>query len=234
MSRTAPVWPKRLPDLTPEQEVIRDDWMQYFHASVYGARFGLVQRFSHMYAARSFGPGLRTLDLGAGLGEHLEFEDGREGEYVALELRPEMAAEIATNYPYVRTVSGDVEHGLEFEDEYFDRVVAIHVLEHLPNLPAALDELRRVVKPRGVLSIVLPCEGGFGYALGRRVTTQRLFEKRYGVSYDWAIKSEHVNVLPEITDELDARFDRHETEWFPLRLPSMHTNLCCGLTYRRR
>ena len=30
------------------------------------------------------------LDLGAGLGEHLEFEDGRAGGYVALELRAEM------------------------------------------------------------------------------------------------------------------------------------------------
>jgi ubiquinone/menaquinone biosynthesis C-methylase UbiE len=227
-------WPKRLPELTDEQMAIRDDYMNYFYSEVYSARFGRIQRFNHTYAARSFEPGLSTLDLGAGLGEHLEFEDGRAGRYVALELRPEMAREIERRHPYVTTVVGDVESGLDFESAEFDRVLAIHVLEHLPNLPAALEELRRILRPGGVLSVVLPCEGGMAYTLGRRLTTQRAFERRYGMSFDWCIQSEHVSVLPEIVHELDARFECEHTSWFPSLLPTMHTNICAGLTYRRR
>jgi SAM-dependent methyltransferase len=233
MTRVTPTWPKQLPTLTPEQEAIRDDWMKYFYESVYTDRFSMIQRFNHTYAARSALPGLRTLDLGAGLGEHLEYEDGRAGEYVALELRPEMAAVIEQHHPYVRTISGDVQQRLDFDEGFFDRVVAIHILEHLPNLPGALDELTRLVKPGGSLSVVLPCEGGRVYGLGRRLTTQRIFEKRYGVSFDWAIKSEHVNELTEIIDELDARFVRVDTGWFPTHVPTVHLNVCCGLTYMR-
>jgi SAM-dependent methyltransferase len=163
----------------------------------------------------------------------LEFEDGRLGEYVAVELRPEMAEQLAARYPYVRTVVGNVEEGLPFGDEEFDRIVAIHVLEHLPNLPLALTELERVLKPEGVLSIVLPCEGGFVYTTGRNMTTKRIFEKRYGVDFEWCIKSEHVNELREIIPELDARFRREHSTWFPFGIPSRHANVCVGLTYRR-
>jgi SAM-dependent methyltransferase len=226
-------WPKQVPDLTPEQSAIRDDYMNYFDSQIYTTRFGAIQRFNHAYALRTAAPDLRTLDVGAGLGEHLDFEDGRRGDYVALELRPEMAAELRRKYPYVTTVTGNVEEGLSFDTGAFDRILAIHVLEHLRNLPAALDELGRVLRVGGVLSVVLPCEGGIAYSLGRRLTTQRVFKKRYGVSFDWCIKSEHVSVLSEIVHELDARFTREHRSWWPSKLPLVHANVCVGLTYRR-
>ena len=226
-------WPKQLPEMTPEQLAIRDDWMAYFYSDVYTSRFGAIQKFNHRYAARTARAGVRTLDVGAGLGEHLEFEDWRLGEYVALEIRPEMAAEIARRYPLARTVVGDLAEGLEFDAGSFDRVIAIHVLEHVLDLPAALDEIDRLLKPGGVLSVVLPCEGGVTYSLGRRMTTQRIFEKRYGVDFGPFIASEHVNVVGEIADELDHRFKREHAEWFPVRVPSVHVNVCVGLTYRK-
>jgi SAM-dependent methyltransferase len=225
-------WPKTLPELSAEQVAIRDDFMKYFHEQVYPRRYGAVAKFSHAYPMRTARSGLRSLDVGAGVGEHLEYEDATDADYVALELRPAMAEEIARRYPHVTTVAGDVERGLPFETGKFDRVLAIHVLEHLRNLPAALDEIRRLLRPGGVLSVVIPCEGGLGYALGRRMTVQRVFERRYGTSYSWYIKSEHVNVPSEIVTELDARFTREHRSWFPLRVPWVDVNLCLGLTYR--
>src|ERR1700727_852717 len=116
-------WPKQLPELTPEQVAIRDDYMNFFYAEIYTARYGRIQKFNHTYASRSFAPGLRTLDVGAGLGEHLDFEDGHAQDYVAMELRPEMATEIAKRYPYVTTVTGDAQRGLDFGPAEFDRVL---------------------------------------------------------------------------------------------------------------
>ena len=226
-------WPKPVPALTPEQEAIRDDFMKYFH-EIYSDNFGAVAWFSHTYPKRTRRAGLRTLDVGAGLGEHLEFEPAHDqAEYVALELRQEMADVIAAKHPHVTTVTGDVERGLPFEEASFDRVLAIHVLEHLPNLPAALDEIRRVLRPGGAFAVVIPCEGGLGYSLGRKLTTARMFEKRYGTDYDWYIKTEHFNVPSEIVAELDARFAREHRSFFPLLVPSVDLNLCLGLTYRR-
>jgi ubiquinone/menaquinone biosynthesis C-methylase UbiE len=225
-------WPKPFPELTDEQLRIRDDFMKYFH-EIYSDSYGAVAKFNHTYPLQTAQPGIRTLEIGAGLGEHLDFEDASTQDYVALELRDEMAAVIAAKHPEASTHVGDVEAGLDVPDASFDRVIAIHVLEHLRNLPPALDEVRRVLKPGGVFEVVIPCEGGLGYALGRRVTSQRVFEKRYGTSYDWYIKTEHFNVPGEIVPELDARFTRERRAWWPLKVPSVHLNLCLGLTYRR-
>ncbi len=233
MSNPSTHWPKPFPQLTDEQLRIRDDYMKYFH-EIYSDRYAAVAKFNHTYPLPSARPGIRTLEIGAGLGEHLDFEDAAEQEeYVALELRDEMAAVIAEAHPEISTLVGDVVAGLDVPDASFDRVIAIHVLEHLYNLPPALDEVRRVLKPGGLFEVVIPCEGGFGYSLGRRVTSQRVFEKRYKMNYDWYIKSEHFNVPREITAELDKRFARQRSAWWPLKVPSVHLNLCLGLTYRR-
>jgi SAM-dependent methyltransferase len=223
-------WPKPFPELTPEQEAIREDFMKHFH-EIYSDSFGAVARFNHGYPLRSAGTGARTLEIGAGLGEHLEFEDLSDQQYVALELRQEMAEEIERRHPGAEAIVGDAEQRLPFDDDSFDRAIAIHVLEHLRNLPAALDEIHRVLRPGAHFSVVIPCEGGAGYALGRRFTSQRIFEKRYDTSYDWYIKSEHFNVPAEIVPELEQRFDREHRSFWPLKVPSVNLNLCIGLTY---
>jgi SAM-dependent methyltransferase len=226
--KTKTSWPKRVPELTEEQRRIQDDWMRYYHERMPGDHSRVV-RFNHEYAARSAGPG-RTLDIGAGLGEHLRYEDLSSQDYHAVELREEMARAIRRDFPSVVTVVGDCQQHLPYEDSSFDRALAIHVLEHLPNLPAALGEIRRLLRPGGVLSVVIPCEGGLGYSLGRRLTSQRAFESRYKTSYKWHIESDHVNQAREIIGELHHQFDVTDATYFPTRVPLVDLNLLIGLT----
>lgn len=222
-------WPKQLPALTPEQERVREDFMTYWH-EVLPRRYGVIERFNHGWPAKTARPAERTLEIGAGLGEHInaEPEFARSG-YVASELRPEMAAIIEERHPDVQTVVADCQQRMPFDDAAFDRVLAIHVLEHLPNLPAALTEIRRVLKPTGRFVAVIPCEGGLAYSLARRISAQRIFEKRYGMSYDWFIKSEHINVPREIVEECRADFRVVRRRHFPLVVPVTTLNLVIGL-----
>jgi ubiquinone/menaquinone biosynthesis C-methylase UbiE len=204
--------------------------MKYFH-EILSDQFGAIARFNHSYALRSASSDIRTLEIGAGLGSHLEFEDLSAQRYIALELREEMADVLRQKHPDVETAIGDAQESLPLDDDSIDRVIAIHVLEHLTNLPVALEEIRRVLRPGGRISVVIPCEGGFVYGLGRRFTSQRIFEKRYRTSYDWYIKTEHFNVPAEIIGELDKQFEAEHRRWWPLRVPSVHLNVCIGLTY---
>lgn len=233
---SATVWPKPRAVLTDEQVRIRDQWMKIWleeHQST-GGVFTLLERFNHHYPLRTAHPGARTLELGAGVGAHAGYEELGNQEYHANELRPELADRIRARFPSVRTVTSDCQTGLDFPDQHFDRVLAIHVLEHLPNLPGALDEVHRLLKPSGAFSIVIPAEGGFAYSLARRVSSKRAFEKRFNQSYDWLIASEHVNDAREVMRELEQRFVVGHREYFPLRVPSIETNLFIGLTARRR
>jgi SAM-dependent methyltransferase len=117
----------------------------------------------------------------------------------------------------------------------FDRVLAVHVLEHLRNLPAAVREVHRVCdRKSGLLQVVIPCEGGLAYSLARRISAQRIFEKRYRQPYGWFIEREHVSQPHEILEELAECFTVEHRAFFPLLVPSVQLNLCIGLTLRPR
>jgi SAM-dependent methyltransferase len=231
-------WPKTFPPLSAEQERIRDDFMQAWHVEL-PQKYGIIERFNHGYPLRNAPADfVRTLEIGAGLGEHLRYErltDEQRRNYVAVELRPEMAAEISRAHPGIQVVVGDCQERLEFPDGWFDRVLAVHVLEHLPNLPAAVREIHRLLdKQRGQLEVVIPCEGGVAYSLARRISAQRFFERRYKQSYRWLIEREHINRPHEIIEELGAYFTTQYRSFFPLRIPSVTLNLVVGLTLRPR
>jgi SAM-dependent methyltransferase len=227
-------WPKILRDLTPEQKRISDDFMQYWH-EVLPKRYGVVDDFNHKYpvkhAPRRF---LRTLEIGAGLGEHLHYERlnaEQKAHYVALELRQNMADRIKKRFPEVQTCVADCQGQLGFCAGYFDRILAVHVLEHLPNLPAAISEMYRLCnKESGVFSVVIPCEGSPVYTFARRISAQRIFEKRYQQSYRWLIEREHLNKPHEILSELRVYFKIWHRSFFPIPIPSVVCNLCIGLT----
>lgn len=226
-------WPKVLPTLTEEQELVRDDFARHWH-EVMPQRYGAVDRFNHRYALRSLqgdanGP-TRTIEIGAGLGEHLEYEDLARQDYTCIELRPEMAARLHERFPAVSTIVGDCQERLPFEDGSFDRAIAIHVLEHLPNLPAALDEIRRVVRTGGKVGIVIPCDPGLAYGLARRISAKRIFERRYNQPYEWFIRMEHINTPREIMDLVRERFEIVHSRYFPLRIPIPTVNLVRGVT----
>ncbi|MGP0053504.1 MAG: class I SAM-dependent methyltransferase [Solirubrobacteraceae bacterium] len=232
-------WPKVLSPLTPEQEVVYDDFVKRWH-EILPQRYGLVERFNHSFPVKHSRSGFgTTLEIGAGLGEHLRYEDltpEQEAEYYALELRQNMAARLAEVHPRVQAMIGDCQQRLEFPDGYFDRYVAVHVLEHLPDLPACIREAWRLLdKQRGQFLAVIPCEGGMAYSLARRISAQRVFERTYRMSYRPFIEREHINRPVEILRELAPYFVVEHRRFFPLRfVPRTSTNLCIGLAMRPR
>ncbi len=232
-------WPKVLPPLTPEQRRISDDFMKHWH-EVLPERFGIVERFNHNFPVRCSQPDFRTtLEIGAGLGEHLHYEKlspEQEKNYYALELRENMAAEIRKNFPRVHAIVGDCQARLDFPDGFFDRLLAVHVLEHLPNLPACLRELYRLSnKAHGRLLVLIPTEGSPAYTIARKISAERVYKKRYGGDYSWFYKREHINLPLEILEELDPYFTVEARHFFPLPfMPMIFCNLVIGLSLRPR
>lgn len=83
----------------------------------------------------------RCLEVGSGRGA---FQD-LVADYTGLDL----STTVAANY-HKPFFSGNAEE-LPFADSEFDAVWSIAVLEHIPNPERALDEIRRVLKPNGLL-----------------------------------------------------------------------------------
>lgn len=225
------IWPKSRPILSQEQQRVFSDWYQYWLSKEgMQGRYSFVDDFGHHYAARTFARGCKTLDVGAGNGAHLIYENLDEQQYVALEMNTALAENMQKAYPKVKVVVGDCQERTEFQEDYFDRVLAIHVLEHLDNLPSALREVSRVLRPSGEFSVVIPCEGGTLYYIGRKFSSERLFIKRYHQSYDWLIKYDHINTARQVLSELKKMFRIISVQYFPFLIPSIDLELVIGIT----
>jgi ubiquinone/menaquinone biosynthesis C-methylase UbiE len=100
--------------------------------------------------------GPHVLEVGCG-GGFLATALARQHQVTACDVAvPPMAA--AGNPEFVEATLPS----LPWADRSFDTVVCAHTLEHLKDLPAALDELRRVTKQR--LIVVLPKQRPYRYS----------------------------------------------------------------------
>ncbi len=231
-------WPKTLAPLTPEQKTRHDEFMRLWHEHL-PTRYGAIESFNHTFPVRHSQPAFRTtLEIGAGLGEHLEYEKltpDQLANYYCNEFRENMAAEIRRRHPAVRTVVGDCQQRMDFADGFFDRVIAVHVLEHLPNLPGCIREVHRLLNRKsGRFLIVIPTEGSLAYTLARKISAERLWNRHFQTNYAEFYTREHINLPDEIQGELAPFFKVESRAFFPLRVPLTFCNLCIGLSLTPR
>ena len=112
-------------------------------------------------AVAGLGAGERELDVGAGTGDLARAlaKAGPSGRVVALDLAPEMLARARTRADVALSfVIGSAE-ALPFPDALFSCVVAGFAVRNFGDLPRALGDMRRVLRPGGravVLELSLP------------------------------------------------------------------------------
>jgi 2-polyprenyl-6-hydroxyphenyl methylase/3-demethylubiquinone-9 3-methyltransferase len=93
--------------------------------------------------------GRRMLDLGCGKGRFARRFQEAGAEVVGLDVSAGMLREAVG----IDRVRGSARR-LPFASESFDAVVAVEVLEHVGAIPEVLAEMRRVLRPGGVVAIV--------------------------------------------------------------------------------
>jgi SAM-dependent methyltransferase len=94
------------------------------------------------------GPGLRVLEIGSGRGTLLHELRARGLDVVGIETSAERVAEALARYPGL-PIQQTAGTRLPYPDEVFDVVLSFDVFEHIPDSDAHLNEVRRVLKPRG-------------------------------------------------------------------------------------
>lgn len=100
--------------------------------------------------------GMRLLDVGCGVGTITIDLASRlpNGSVVGIDLPSDLVANLEREHggPNLHFATGDV-YALAFPDDSFDVVYAHQVLQHLGDPIAALREMRRVLRPDGLLAV---------------------------------------------------------------------------------
>jgi len=102
--------------------------------------------------------GARILEIGVGVGSDFVNFVRRGADAVGIDLTPAAISLVRRRLAIERlsaeTIVADAER-LPFHDRSFDLVYSWGVLHHTPNTSAAIDELRRVVRPSGQVRVML-------------------------------------------------------------------------------
>jgi 2-polyprenyl-3-methyl-5-hydroxy-6-metoxy-1,4-benzoquinol methylase len=103
-------------------------------------------------------PGKRMLEVGCGPGEFLAFARERDYQVVGIEPSIEAAAHAQTNglMVHATTLEEFSRQAPSGENDKFDVVVMLNVLEHVPDPVATVQRCRSQLNPRGVLCIRVP------------------------------------------------------------------------------
>ena len=100
-------------------------------------------------------------------------------------------------------------------------------MEHIHNPEGFINEMLRVLKKDGYISIALPCDNGFFWRLGRFLLkkTYHKIRKFSEVDFDYFIANEHVNTIFQLLSIFKKKFHLTNETYLPFRLKIPDLNL---------
>ena len=170
---------------------------------------------------RNIEPRARVLDWGAGLGQVSLLLKNRGYDVTAFDIIERPAYYDGIDVKYVS--GGD---DLPFKDCIFDAVVACGALEHVDRDRHSLSELRRVLKPGGLLFIFnLPNKyslieffarhtsvGGHFHLYDKNEIRSKLLDANFEV-----VRIEHAHMLPHNPSRMSLSVKSYDTNYVALR-----------------
>ena len=170
----------------------------------------------------------KVLEIGAGTEPHLKYIKHNFDEYHILETSEN---ETITNFndPKIKVKIYDGKK-IPFEDNFFDRIIISHCLEHILEPEKFLYEMMSKLKRGGVLSISLPNDPALLFRLGRFYLKLFSIKKKYQITndeFDYMNATEHVNSIFALHAIIKHNFNGSSIQetYLPFRIKSFDLNL---------
>lgn len=169
----------------------------------------------------------KVLEIGAGIAPHIDYLKHEFDEYFIAETS-KGALEFYKEMKNIKAFAYDG-NNLPFEDNFFDRIIISHCLEHINNPEKFLFEMMNKLKVGGVLSISLPTDPGHLWRMGRLFIKYFIVKKTYGISkeeYEYINATEHVNSIFNLISLIRYNFKNQIQENFlPFKIKLVDINL---------
>ena len=165
------------------------------------------------------------VDVGCGNGIFRELSNS--DIYIGVDGSIDSLKELKIRHPDAIAIQADVTK-LPFKKNCLSAVLCLHTLEHVYHIDEALVELKRVLSADGKLIFSIPTEGGWGWSLGRKLTTKPVLKRRYSLDAEELMKIEHINDASRVLRFLGWNFDVAKLVYFPfnfLKLISINASI---------
>jgi len=116
----------------------------------------LMHRYAYSLVREYARPTDRLLEVGFGEGYGAEMIRDWVAEYHGVEVSLEAVEHARERHAHPRCAFHHEPAGLPFADDWFDLVISFQVIEHVDDVQAYVDEIRRVCRPGGAVLIVTP------------------------------------------------------------------------------
>jgi len=166
------------------------------------------------------------LEVGAGEYPHINFLKHPFEEYYVADIS-ELNEFYKINYPKIKYLKFNGKN-LPYESNFFDRVIISHCLEHIEKPEIFLNELIRVTKLNGIISIALPTDPGVAWRLGRFFIKKFVQKKKLQLTdtdYEYVNAIEHVNSIFNIRAILKKKFNIISEIYYPFNIKIVDINL---------
>src|SRR5216684_2051919 len=118
--------------------------------------------FQNALVEKRIQSGWKILEIGCSAGYYSQRLVARGARVFGIDVNTPLIAEAGRTCPQASFCSADASH-LPFAPHSFDAVVMLEVIEHVGEETPALDEIRRVLKPGGLLFLSTPHTGPFAF-----------------------------------------------------------------------
>lgn len=201
----------------------------FYSQHLYSGINGVLMRYCHRELEKTSPDknSKKILEIGAGSEPHYKYLKDKNCEYIILEKNKDKSVNIKKKknikYSYY---NGNT---IKFKNNYFDRIIISHTLEHIPFPEKFLKTIFRITKKGGVISISLPTDPGILWRLGRLYNKIFNIKKNLNLNsleYDYMNAIEHINSIHNLVNIIRYNFKNKIIEKFlPFKIKILDLNL---------
>ena len=198
-----------------------------YNQHMYNGLIGYFMKLSHKRMENSKIKKNKVLEIGPGTHPHIDYLKHDFEEYYVVDRIKELSNFFEKNnkIKFIHHEGSD----LPFENDYFDRIIISHCLEHITDPEKILIEMYSKLKKGGTLTIGLPTDPGLMWRTGKFISANFLIDKNYNFTkedYYYFTAKDHVNSIFSLIPIIKKNFDNINFERYePFRIPIIDLNL---------
>ena len=198
-----------------------------YNSHMYKGLIGKFMRISHEKMERCLIKKSKVLEIGSGTMPHIKYLKHDFNKYYIIDL----FAELKNFFKKDKRIIFKVYNGkkIPYPNNFFDRIIISHCLEHIPEPEKFLIEMKKKIKKNGNITIAIPNDPGFLWRLGKFISANFLINNNYNFSkefYYYFTAKDHVNSIFGLIPIIKKNFKNINFESYePFKIKVIDLNL---------